>query len=117
MLSCAWVEPPDERRAATPQEALLSRSRARRARARWHRARIRLGCTTHSGGDCVPNLVSVNGRVTRLERGRVAVLDRGFLLADGIYEVMRTYGGRVFLLDAHLQRLFASLHGARIEPP
>ena len=36
--------------------------------------------------------------------------DRGFLLADGAYEVIRAYRGRLFRLDAHLERLARSLH-------
>lgn len=35
--------------------------------------------------------------------------DRGFLLADGAYEVIRAYRGRFFKLDAHLERLARSL--------
>jgi D-alanine transaminase len=35
--------------------------------------------------------------------------DRGFLFGDGVYEVVRSYGGRFFALDAHLQRMHNSL--------
>jgi branched-chain amino acid aminotransferase len=35
----------------------------------------------------------------------VSVFDRGFLYGDSVYEVVRTYGGRPFELDAHLARL------------
>ena len=35
--------------------------------------------------------------------------DRGFLFGDGVYEVVRSYGGRFFALDAHLQRLHNGL--------
>lgn len=35
--------------------------------------------------------------------------DRGFLFADGLYEVIRSYNGRPFQIDAHLKRL---AHGA-----
>jgi branched-chain amino acid aminotransferase len=38
----------------------------------------------------------------------VSVADRGFLYGDGLFETMRAYGGRVFRLDAHLDRLFAA---------
>lgn len=65
----------------------------------------------------MPNLASVNGRVVRLGRARVPVLDRGFLLADGVYEVLRTYSGRIFETEAHLNRLGDSLRGARIPWP
>ena len=35
--------------------------------------------------------------------------DRGFLFGDGVYEVVRSYGGRFFALDGHLQRLHNGL--------
>lgn len=41
--------------------------------------------------------------------------DRGFLFSDGVYEVVRSYGGRPFELDAHLRRLADSLSALRIE--
>ncbi len=59
----------------------------------------------------------VNGWVGPLEQARVAVQDRGFLLGDGVYEVMRTYGGRIFEFDAHLDRLDQSLRRVRIRRP
>jgi D-alanine transaminase len=63
------------------------------------------------------NLASVNGRVVPLSRAMVPVLDRGYLFADGVYEVLRTYGGRIFEPEAHLDRLDQSLRGARIPWP
>jgi D-alanine transaminase len=63
------------------------------------------------------DLALVNGKVMPLRAARVRVLDRGFLLADGAYEVLRSYDGRIFQLEAHLQRLQASLQGLRIPPP
>lgn len=43
--------------------------------------------------------------------------DRGFLFADGAYEVIRSYGGNLFRLTAHLQRLGNSLRGLGITTP
>ncbi len=40
--------------------------------------------------------------------------DRGFLFGDGVYEVVRSYGGRFFALDAHLQRMHNSLSELQI---
>jgi D-alanine transaminase len=45
---------------------------------------------------------------------RVSPDDRGFLFSDGVYEVVRSYGGRLFELAAHLDRLAASLAGLRL---
>ena len=38
----------------------------------------------------------LNGVFLPLEEARVPVLDRGFLLADGVYEVIAVYGGKIF---------------------
>lgn len=45
---------------------------------------------------------------------RVSVLDRGFLFGDGIYEVLRVYGGRPFLCADHIRRLRRSIGEVRI---
>jgi branched-chain amino acid aminotransferase len=50
-------------------------------------------------------IVNVNGRVGGEDQGLISVLDHGFLYGEGIYEVVRTYNRRPFLLDRHLQRL------------
>lgn len=61
------------------------------------------------------SLVWLSGRLVSAEEARVSVLDRGFLLGDALFETMRAYGGRVFRLDAHLERLERS--AARIGLP
>jgi len=61
--------------------------------------------------------VFLNGSFLPLEQACVSVLDRGFLLGDGVYEVIPAYGGRLFRLDHHLLRLAASLAGIRIPEP
>ena len=50
-------------------------------------------------------LVNVEGRLVPPEQAVVPVLDRGFLYGDSVYEVVRTYGGRVFELGRHLARM------------
>jgi branched-chain amino acid aminotransferase len=52
--------------------------------------------------------VSINGVLAPAEEARISVLDNGFTLGDGVYETLRTYGGRPFRLDLHLARLRAS---------
>ncbi len=49
--------------------------------------------------------VSVDGRVGRPEDVTLQVTDNGFVFGDSAYETLRTYGGRPFELDRHLQRL------------
>lgn len=50
-------------------------------------------------------LIYLNGKLVPREEAAVSVFDHGFLYGDGIYETMRAYGGRVFMLDEHLMRL------------
>jgi D-alanine transaminase len=45
------------------------------------------------------------------------VLDRGFLLGDGVYEVIPVYAGKLFRLQQHLERLQHSLDGIRFDNP
>jgi D-alanine transaminase len=40
--------------------------------------------------------------------------DRGMFFGDGVYEVMRSYNGRIFALEEHLQRFAGSLSGIKI---
>lgn len=61
--------------------------------------------------------VYLNGRYLPLAEAVVPVEDRGFLFADGIYEVIRYYGGRPFAMDGHLQRLQKSADGIRLQLP
>ena len=50
----------------------------------------------------------VNGRIVAQQDAMISVLDHGFLYGEGVYEVIRTYGGGLFLLDRHFRRLRAS---------
>jgi D-alanine transaminase len=59
----------------------------------------------------------LNDEYLPLEQARVPVLDRGFLFADGVYEVIPVYGGRLFRVDQHLDRLDGSLKGIRMANP
>lgn len=53
-------------------------------------------------------VVSINGRVVDAASAAVPALDRGLLYGDGVFEVLRTYGGVPFALEEHLGRLHAS---------
>ena len=59
----------------------------------------------------------LNGEYLPLREARISPLDRGFLYADGVYEVMPVYGGRPFRFDAHADRLVRSLAALRMEDP
>ena len=62
-------------------------------------------------------LCYLNGAVLPLAQARISPLDRGFLYADGVYEVMPVYGGRPFRFGAHAGRLTRSLAALRMEDP
>jgi len=47
----------------------------------------------------------------------LSIQDRGFLYGDGVFESLRTYNGKPFLLDEHLKRLYKALKIIRIKPP
>jgi branched-chain amino acid aminotransferase len=53
----------------------------------------------------VPATVNVNGRVYDQEHAVISVFDHGFLYGEGVYETLRTFDGRPFLFDRHMQRL------------
>ncbi len=61
--------------------------------------------------------VYLNGHYLPAEQACVSVMDRGFLFGDGVYEVIPAYGGRLFRLAHHLQRLQNSLDGIRLGNP
>lgn len=55
--------------------------------------------------------VYLDGDFIPLEQACVSVLDRGFIFADGVYEVIPVFSGAPFRLGEHLQRLRNSLDG------
>jgi D-alanine transaminase len=62
-------------------------------------------------------LCYLNGGYLPLAEARISPLDRGFLFADGVYEVMPVYGGRPFRFSAHAERLARSLAGIEMQDP
>jgi D-alanine transaminase len=59
-------------------------------------------------------LVYLNGEYIPHAEARISVDDRGFLFADGVYEVVRVYEGRPFLMTEHLERMAHGLRELRI---
>ena len=55
-----------------------------------------------------------NGEFLPREDVRVSPDDRGFLFSDGVYEVLRSYGGSLFEVERHVDRLASSLAAMRI---
>jgi D-alanine transaminase len=62
-------------------------------------------------------VVYVNGSYVPEEQGKISIFDRGFLFADGIYEVTAVVAGRLVDYDAHMERLERSLREIRLDWP
>ena len=58
----------------------------------------------------------VNGHIVPESEAVVSIRDRGFLSGDAVFDTTRTFGGRIFRLDEHLDRFFSSLKYMRIDP-
>jgi D-alanine transaminase len=63
------------------------------------------------------NIAYFNGNFIPKDNIRISPDDRGFLFGDGIYEVMKWYGGFFFDTESHLARMKRSLREVRINWP
>jgi branched-chain amino acid aminotransferase len=61
-------------------------------------------------------LAYVNGELVPEETATVSVFDAGLNFADGVFEGIRVYGGKVFRLAEHLDRLYASAATFELDP-
>src|SRR5436190_4122686 len=61
--------------------------------------------------------VYVNGTLVPTEQAGVSVFDHGLLYGDGVFEGIRVYGGKVFLLNEHVERLYESALAIRLVIP
>lgn len=61
--------------------------------------------------------VFLNDRLVPQEQAVVSVFDHGLLYGDGVFEGIRVYGKRVFLLREHLLRLYESARSIRLTIP
>jgi D-alanine transaminase len=62
-------------------------------------------------------IVFFNGHFIPKEDVKISPDDRGFLFADGIYEVIRSYNGRLFKAEEHFERMNRSLRELRMNKP
>ena len=62
-------------------------------------------------------IVFMNDRLVPENEARVSVFDHGLLYGDGVFEGMRSYSGRVFRLDAHIDRLWESAQAICLKIP
>ena len=52
--------------------------------------------------------IYINGEFHDKENAKISVYDHGLLYGDGVFEGMRSYSGKVFRLEQHLDRLYES---------
>src|SRR3954467_11357993 len=60
------------------------------------------------------SLASLDGRVGPVDDVQIPVTDDGLLRGDGVFEVIRLYGGRPFALADHLARMTRSAENLRL---
>jgi len=62
--------------------------------------------------------IYANGEfVTDKSKAVTSIYDHGFLYGDGVFEGIRVYGGRIFMLDEHMKRLFDSAKSIALKIP
>jgi branched-chain amino acid aminotransferase len=62
-------------------------------------------------------LIYIDGEFYPKSEAKVSVYDHGLLYGDGVFEGIRAYGGVVFKLKEHIDRLYASAHTIMLEIP
>jgi branched-chain amino acid aminotransferase len=61
--------------------------------------------------------IFIDGRYYSEKNAKISVFDHGLLYGDGVFEGIRAYGGRVFKLEEHIDRLFYSAKAILLEIP
>jgi branched-chain amino acid aminotransferase len=62
-------------------------------------------------------LVWFNGKLVPKDKIKIDMFDRGFMYGDGVFESLRTYNGKPFMLDEHLKRLYKAAKRVSIKAP
>ncbi len=61
--------------------------------------------------------IYMNGEMVPEAEAKISVFDHGLLYGDGIFEGIRSYNGRIFELEAHVDRLYDSAKAIALEIP
>ena len=61
--------------------------------------------------------IYMNGKLVPERAAKVSVFDHGLLYGDGVFEGIRSYNGRVFMLEEHVDRLYRSAKAIGLEIP
>ncbi len=60
-------------------------------------------------------IAMIDDKILPIEELEPVYFDRGLYFGDGIYEVLRSYDGKIFAMDEHLHRFFNGLTAIEIE--
>ena len=61
--------------------------------------------------------VYIGGKLYDKADAKISVFDHGLLYGDGVFEGIRSYSGRVFRLEPHIDRLYDSARGIHLQIP
>jgi branched-chain amino acid aminotransferase len=61
--------------------------------------------------------IYLDGKFVSEDEAKISVFDHGLLYGDGVFEGIRLYGGKIFRLEQHLNRLFASAKAIMLQIP
>lgn len=61
--------------------------------------------------------VNIDGEFVPEDDAKISVFDHGLLYGDGVFEGIRIYKRKLFMLDEHLKRLYSGAHVIKLEPP
>lgn len=61
--------------------------------------------------------IYIDGKFYDKEEAKVSVFDHGFLYGDGVFEGIRAYNGKIFRVDEHIDRIFASAQYIKLQIP
>ena len=61
-------------------------------------------------------VVYINGDYVPESRATISISDRGFIYGDAVFDTARTFGGKIYRLEEHVERLMRSLRYVQIDP-
>ena len=60
-------------------------------------------------------IIYLDGDFVPLSEAKISILDQGFLLGDGVFDVVSAWHGSIFKLDQHIDRVAG--HFGKIDDP
>lgn len=61
--------------------------------------------------------IYLNGKILPQEDAKISVFDHGLLYGDGVFEGIRAYNGKIFMLQQHMDRLYDSAKAIALKIP